>query len=162
VGPREIVAALCFTSGLAGLVGGVALDRSGVLPFDSPPHPRGERRHGPGGPGWGRGPGRLFDKLGLDAEQDKKIHAIFESRRGRFEQVMGEVRPKMQALREDTDREIRAVLTPEQAVKLDALKAEIAAMDSARQTDSPRDGREHRGGHWEPRDKDNREKKEKE
>jgi hypothetical protein len=75
---------------------------------------------------------------------------------------MSEVRPKMQALREETDLEIRAVLTPEQATKLDALRAEVAAMDSARQTDTPRDGREHRGGHWEPRDKDNREKKEKE
>jgi Spy/CpxP family protein refolding chaperone len=149
---------LCFTSCLAGLAGGVAIDRSGVLP-----RAHGEHGHGPGGRGWGRGPGRVFDKLGLDAEQDRKIRAIFEARRGRFEQVMSEVRPKMQALREETDREIRAVLTPEQAVKLDALRAEIAAMDSARQTDSPRDGREHRGGHWEPRDiQTNRDKKEKE
>lgn len=154
MGPKLLVVFVCLTSGIAGLVSGVALDRSGVLP--PPTRPHGERRHG----GPGRGP-RLFDKLGLSAEQNEKIHAILESRRGRFEAVMSEVRPRMQALREETDAEIRAVLTPEQAAKLDTLKAEIAATDSARVTDSPRDGREHRG-HWEPRDRDSREKKEKE
>lgn len=100
-------------------------------PADSSAPPASARRHGdrPGMPGREAMGQEIKEKLGLSADQDAKIKAIH-----------GKYQPQMQALRNDESltpearrekgrgimeaqqKEIRAVLTPDQAKKWDEMR----------------------------------------
>jgi len=94
---------------------------------------------GPGGPGMHHGMGEmkggpgawLTEKLGLTADQQAKVKAIFDASRPQMEAIHSDTslskedkRAKMKALHDSNDAQIRALLTPDQQQKFDALKAE--------------------------------------
>ncbi|MFA5983628.1 MAG: hypothetical protein WC782_06400 [Methylococcaceae bacterium] len=66
-------------------------------------------------PGEGQGPGGHFEmlskELNLSAEQKPKVEALFK-----------EQREKMKTLHEDTQNQLKQLLTPEQVSKLEDLK----------------------------------------
>jgi hypothetical protein len=67
---------------------------------------------------------RLESRLALDKDQVVKVRAIFDAQHPRFVEIMREVQPELRALHDRTDAEIRKVLRPEQAAKLDELRRE--------------------------------------
>jgi hypothetical protein len=66
-------------------------------------------------------------RLGLSAEQRPAIQAALRRGRDRVLAVVDQVSPRMQAVVDSTDQEIRALLTP----------AQRASLDSARKVDGP-------------------------
>lgn len=63
-----------------------------------------------------------FEEVGLTAEQRHKTIAIMERHRPEFEATFRETFPKLRAINEQIEREVREVLTPEQRTKLDEVK----------------------------------------
>lgn len=61
----------------------------------------------------------LTRHLDLTEEQQAQAQAIFEAKKPKMEAL----REQMQALRDETDSEIKAILTPEQATEFEAMKA---------------------------------------
>ncbi len=111
--PRTIriqTALLLLVMFVAGVVTGAAVVRlsSGHRP---PP------RHGDGGI-----PRPLLE-LGLSQAQQTQVRAIMDKHRAEFEAVFRETRPKVQAVQEQVDQEIRPLLTPEQQQRLEELNA---------------------------------------
>lgn len=83
---------------------------------------------------------RLQQELGLSAEQTRQVEAIYAESDARMRENMPPreegVRPgreqmqeRMKNNREETDRKIKAVLTPEQAAKYTALQQEREKRD---------------------------------
>lgn len=73
------------------------------------------------------GPDRLppmFEELDLTAEQQEQIRDILEQSRPRTEELLDSMLPRLRAVTDSVRNEIHAVLTPEQAVKLDSLMAD--------------------------------------
>ncbi|MGB9179140.1 MAG: hypothetical protein WCB68_07815 [Pyrinomonadaceae bacterium] len=70
--------------------------------------------------------------LNLTNEQATQIRAIVDETRNEYRQLRGEVRPRYDALREKGRTRIRALLTPEQQQKFDAM---AAARDARRGED---------------------------
>ena len=66
---------------------------------------------------------RQFQELGLSAAQQQQAEAIFARHRPELDAVLQESYPKVRAINERMEAELRAILTPEQAQRLDALKA---------------------------------------
>lgn len=64
----------------------------------------------------------LKKELGLSAEQETKVKAALETEMEQKSVQMKEAQEKMKALHETTDAQLKAILTPEQQTKLDALK----------------------------------------
>jgi Spy/CpxP family protein refolding chaperone len=64
-----------------------------------------------------------FEEVGLSPVQQTRTEEIFEKDRGEFESVFRETFPKMRAINDQIEREVREVLTPDQRIKLDQLKA---------------------------------------
>jgi Spy/CpxP family protein refolding chaperone len=111
--PRQIrllTALLLFGTFLFGAVAGVGLSQWNHWP----PHP--PRPHAPFLPG---PPGAL----NLTPVQDAKAHEITERYRPQLEAILRANFPKVQALNEQMERELRALLTPEQTKILDEMKA---------------------------------------
>lgn len=82
---------------------------------------RSHRRPGP--PPRGGGPMEMFSReLGLSGGQRDKLTAIFEKYRPEMDRVMEENRPKMEAVRLKMKAEVKTVLTPAQAAKLEELE----------------------------------------
>jgi len=106
-----MVAALVLAF-LAGLAGGVFLDRS-VLPHRglSP------RRPAPHFPSLEM----MARELNLSAEQQAKIKAIFERNEERFHELRGDIRKHLDEIRKQLKTEIDGVLTPEQIKKFQEL-----------------------------------------
>ena len=74
------------------------------------------------------GPDRLppmFGELDLTAEQQAQIRDIIERSRPRTEELLDSMLPSLRAVTDSVRDEIHAVLTPEQAVKLDSLMADM-------------------------------------
>ncbi|PKN55063.1 MAG: hypothetical protein CVU56_23345, partial [Deltaproteobacteria bacterium HGW-Deltaproteobacteria-14] len=71
--------------------------------------------------------GRLLDDLGLEGDQRARAAALTDRFEGDIEAIMRETFPRIRALREQAGRELRALLTPEQAARFDALEAKRAA-----------------------------------
>ena len=125
-GPSPVLAAgLLIVVALVGLLGGIVLDRT-VLRHHEPPGAW-IGRPGPHGP-----PGREFrghvreriaghmaDELDLSAAQREELSAVLERQESRLAEAMAEARPRLQEILEDTHREIRAILTPEQQERFD-------------------------------------------
>jgi Spy/CpxP family protein refolding chaperone len=62
--------------------------------------------------------------LDLNNQQATEIRAIVDETRGEYRQLRAEVRPRYDALRQRARARIRALLTPEQQQKFDAMVAE--------------------------------------
>lgn len=74
------------------------------------------------------GPDRLppmFEELDLTAEQQAQIRDIIERSKPRTEELLDSMLPSLRAVTDSVRDEIHAVLTPEQAVKLDSLMADM-------------------------------------
>jgi len=85
-------------------------------------HLRGPRG-GPPGPGAGFIVGAMERDLGLSPEQAREVRAIIERARQRGFELRRDTLPRMHEIMEATTRDIRAVLTPEQRERFDALSA---------------------------------------
>jgi Spy/CpxP family protein refolding chaperone len=95
---------------LAGAVAG-----AGVVTWLRPPPPP-RHRTGPGGfPGWA-------SELNLTTEQQQKARTIFEKHHAEVEGILKQSFPQVRAAQEEMDRELRAILTPEQMKKLDEIR----------------------------------------
>jgi Spy/CpxP family protein refolding chaperone len=67
---------------------------------------------------------RFTKKLDLTAEQRRDVAEVLRAKRERIESVRGEAKPRMEEIRENARREIRALLAPEQQKKFDAMEEE--------------------------------------
>jgi hypothetical protein len=65
----------------------------------------------------------IYARLGLSREQQERARAIFEAHRPDLDAVLREMLPRVRAVEEAIDREMLAYLTPEQARRLDEIKA---------------------------------------
>ena len=74
-----------------------------------------------GGEGYVEG---LRKKLSLNDEQTTQIRSIMDETRDEYRQLRTEVRPRYDASRQRARTRIRALLTPEQQQKFDAMVAE--------------------------------------
>lgn len=115
--------ALLAATFVAGALAGMALERvrtrPGLPPLGREP-----------GPGMLQpfGPDRLppmFEQLNLTDEQRARIADIIERSRPRTDELLQSMLPRLRAVTDSVRDEIRAVLTPEQAVKLDSLMADM-------------------------------------
>jgi Spy/CpxP family protein refolding chaperone len=109
--PRQVrlmTVLLLFGTFVLGAVAGAGLTRWTHQP---PPH-----RHAPFLPGPPGG-------LALTPEQEAKARAITDRYRPELEAVWRESMPKVSAINEKMEQELRHVLTPEQQKRLDELKA---------------------------------------
>jgi Spy/CpxP family protein refolding chaperone len=86
------------------------------------------QRRGPRGP---RGDDQMFESmkrdLSLSDQQATEIRAILDETRNGFRSLRAEVRPRYDALRQNSRTRIRALLTPEQQQRFDAKTAEMDA-----------------------------------
>lgn len=100
----------------AGLLAGVALDRAFAhrAPGSGRDACEGRRTH-------------MFERLDLTSAQRERVDAILERRRGSMEAIWRETGPRMRALVDSTEAEIRQVLRPEQRERFDQLKEERRA-----------------------------------
>lgn len=81
--------------------------------------------HG-GRPGRPPGPGGMppfVAELGLTPDQQGRVQSIVDGHRAEIEAAVRETFPRVRAIQDRVDAEIRAVLTPEQAARFDALRA---------------------------------------
>lgn len=111
--PRQIrllTALLLFGTFLLGAATGTGFSRWNHMPpgLHRPPPP-----FLPGPPG----------ALKLTPEQEAKAHEITERYRPQLEAILRANFPKVQALNEQMEKELRQILTPEQAKILDEMKA---------------------------------------
>jgi Spy/CpxP family protein refolding chaperone len=116
--PKALLALLCAANLVVGVGIGVAGDRTVFA--------RTRRDRNGGG---GRDLSRLVERLDLDAAQQDQVKTILASQRALFSDCMKDVKPKLKALREDSDAKIRAVLRPEQVTRLDDLRREWETRD---------------------------------
>jgi hypothetical protein len=110
--PRQIrllTALLLFGTFLFGAVAGAGFSRWNLMP---PPPPR-PAPFLPGPPG----------ALKLTPEQEAKARAITEHHRPQLEALLRANFPKVQAINEQMEKELRELLTPEQIAILDDMKA---------------------------------------
>ena len=115
--------ALLVITFVVGALAGVAFER---LRAPRPDFPPGRE------PGLGMmrpfGPDRLppmFEELNLTTEQRAQISEIMERSRPRTDELLESMLPRLRAVMDSVRDEIHAVLTPEQAVKLDSLMADM-------------------------------------
>ncbi len=97
-----------------GLATGVGLTRwlqSSRGPGDPPPHPH----HGR--------PPQMIDELNLTPEQDRQVRAIYDKHNPALEAILHENFPRIRAIQDQVEREIRAILTPQQQRALDEAKS---------------------------------------
>jgi Spy/CpxP family protein refolding chaperone len=108
---RLLTAILLVATFAAGTVTGV-----GVCKWIAPPHAP------PPPPPMAGGP-LPFEQLDLSPEQQEKVHAILERHRPELEAVLRESFPRVRAINEKIEREVREVLTAEQQKRLEEIKA---------------------------------------
>lgn len=111
--------AILLLTFLVGGLAGAALERARASRGTPQPAARWwEARPGPRRPG---GLPRMFRELNLTDEQRAQIHEIMEQAGPQTDEVLNELLPRLRAVTDSIHDEIRAVLTPEQAAKLDSL-----------------------------------------
>jgi Spy/CpxP family protein refolding chaperone len=74
----------------------------------------------------------MKERLGLSDAQSAQVKAVFEDERTKTEALRADqtsdraaMRPKMEAIRKDSETRIDAILTPDQKTKWDAMRAEM-------------------------------------
>jgi Spy/CpxP family protein refolding chaperone len=107
---RLLTAILLVATFAAGTITGAGIARSVGLMHPPPPPPP-------------MGAPFPAEELGLSSDQRDKTRQIMERHRPELEAVLRESFPKVRAIHEQIEREIREVLTPDQRTKLDQLKA---------------------------------------
>jgi len=70
---------------------------------------------------------RFSTKLSLTSEQKDHVGMILKTNREKLDQIKAEMESQMQDVRKTTHDQIRAVLTPEQQFKFDALHTKMEA-----------------------------------
>ena len=108
---RLVTALLLLATFAAGTVTGGALVHAFVKPG-----PPGLAVHPMGPMPW--------EGLDLTEAQRDKAHAILERYRPKIDELLGETFPKVRAIIDQVDREIREILTPEQRVQFDRILAD--------------------------------------
>lgn len=71
---------------------------------------------------------RVFDKLGLTAEQRAQAEAITARSAPQSHAILMETAERLRAIADSVDTELRAILTPEQRLRLDSLTREPRIM----------------------------------
>jgi periplasmic protein CpxP/Spy len=66
---------------------------------------------------------KIDKELQLTADQKAQIKTILTEQMEKAQAAYKEIEPKLQAIKHESQGKIRAVLTPEQATKLDKMKA---------------------------------------
>jgi len=129
----------------AGLVSGVILEKNIINPKpkrSSHDARRGERVHFPTVI-------ELEETLGLSAEQQDLMRAVFQQNEERIRTVREDIFSQYRSLRDQFMQEIKAVLDPEQVEQFDAILEEYRAQRRAeaerRQQRSPQTKEEKRG-----------------
>jgi Spy/CpxP family protein refolding chaperone len=79
----------------------------------------------------------LQRRLELSEAQRAQIEQIFTARRAKTEMVLQDVEPRIQAQRDSTDLEIRAILTPEQQAAFEEMVAARPALPSGFRDPAP-------------------------
>jgi periplasmic protein CpxP/Spy len=104
----------------------------GALPAIAQDTPTGPPPQGPRGGGMEHQVEFLTKKLNLTPDQVTQVKAIDDSTRQQMMALRNdtsttsdEKRPKMMAIRQASDAKIRALLTPDQQTKYDAMQAEM-------------------------------------
>jgi Spy/CpxP family protein refolding chaperone len=92
-----------------------------------------------GGPPPGRGPqGPSFSqRMGLSTDQQKQLDAIFSKSHPQFQSLDDSYHSQRNALREQVRQQIRAILTPEQQTKFDAMTKDDDARGRGRGPGGP-------------------------
>jgi len=128
---RVLAIVVLLTIGLAGMAGGVALDRYFILPRRYGMRPPGDPRGGGGfpfGPRGGGGRGVFIDRLNHYLELSPAQRVRFDSLMNRQERELREARaiaqPRIDSIVTETRREIDSILTPSQREKLRKLREE--------------------------------------
>ncbi len=88
--------------------------------------------HGKGMHEWGNPLGHLTEKLDLTADQKAKVQPIVDAATPQITAIHQEAMQKAKAVMDNTMAQIRPLLTPEQAKKLDAMKQAHEKMREAR------------------------------
>lgn len=76
---------------------------------------------------------KLYRELQLSPEQKTKVDAILKASREKLDKLVGEGRPKLESIRQETKTEIRKLLTAEQQIKFDVLSAKMEARRAERE-----------------------------
>jgi Spy/CpxP family protein refolding chaperone len=114
--PRSRAALVIVLSLIAGAILGIAADRTVLQRVGRrPPDPRRAGEH------FAR---MLEHRLDLTDEQKAKVQAIISRHSDATEAIFRETQPRIHAQMEATDREIEALLTPEQREKFHELVRE--------------------------------------
>jgi len=64
-----------------------------------------------------------YDQLGLSPAQEVRAREIFERHRAELDAIVQQTMPRVEAVQEAIDQEMRATLTPDQIRTLDRLRA---------------------------------------
>jgi Spy/CpxP family protein refolding chaperone len=113
--PRLIGAAMLLAAFIAGVAAGLAFDRvvrpeprlKTVVVADM---------------------SRVLDKLELTAQQRGQADSILQRRAPTTERMMLDVAERLRGLSDSVDAELRAILTPQQRVRLDSLRGDRKIM----------------------------------
>jgi Spy/CpxP family protein refolding chaperone len=108
-GIRAMTALVIIGTFLSGALSGAGMYHW-LLPYRS--HPL----HHPGGP--------PFAELGLSAEQEAKAKAIMDAHRPELENILHDTFPKVRAVHERIDGELRALLNADQRKRFDQWKVD--------------------------------------
>jgi Spy/CpxP family protein refolding chaperone len=119
--PRLAAIAVLFIVALAGIIGGVALERSVLRPQHWAARnaaPRGERRVPPRRPS-----AMLPSELKLTAEQAARIDTLIERQMLGFREIRRSTQPAIDSLMAQTKRSMDSILSPAQRTLLDSSRA---------------------------------------
>lgn len=115
MGPKTLLALACGACLCAGAGFGILLDRLVLLPALRGADAARHESHAVT---------RLAERLDLDPAQLERVKAIFDACRPRYLEAMKDVRPRLRALHEEMDAQIRPLLRPEQIGKLEEYRRE--------------------------------------
>ena len=139
--PRLTAIAVLLVVALAGIVGGVALERAVLRPqrwAQRAAMPRAERRPP-------RRPSAMLPaELKLTEAQAVRIDTLIERQMLGFREIRKSTQPAIDSLMAQTKRSIDSILTPDQRAKLDSSRARREAEYRRRYPD----GAPPRGGEW--------------
>ena len=68
---------------------------------------------------------QVHDYLGLDQAQRERINLILEEGRNEVRQLRAETRPRVQAIEENTQAQIRAILNPNQVERYEKFRRDL-------------------------------------
>jgi Spy/CpxP family protein refolding chaperone len=148
----KVLAIVAFaTVAIAGVLSGAALDRYVLYLWGRPGPERGEfrpDRRGGGGRGAfgeiGRGlpppevNSRLMRELDLSPAQRAEIDSLLDRQAAKLREVRERVRPEIDSLVAETEREMSARFTPEQRKRYDSLRKEMRPPSSRSRRGGPR------------------------